>query len=174
MKMQVSVVLLFLGALLLLLVSSSLPCIAVNSDSARKGDAVLMVAMSRTRNDEEEDDIALVRGIHLCVDHSEVLVPRGAVLRFEGGVETLEIHSDAVLNLESHEGIVQSAKVEPEDGVKLEDKKVRVRVKWTKCSFEEDDSTALQVLFAVGSIASIIVFVAILFDSKSKQFDKYS
>jgi hypothetical protein len=80
------------------------------------------------------------------------------------------------LELQGFQGKVVNVKTQQKVSATQQQRfqQTKVRVKWTVCKFEVDEVLPMQLLFAFGSILSMIIFVTIILDSRNKRLDKFS
>lgn len=131
----------------------------------RQGDSVLISIEDASKETYRLDD-----SIRLCLDSELVLSGTETLVEFESGLRAALVDSRGqratLLTLQAHDGVVNS--VEPVFGTSS-----ALQVRWAKCSVSSDEVFATQMLFAFGSITSIIVVILVLIDSRFKR-DKYS
>ena len=141
--------------------------------SVRIGDP-LLAYVSTTKNLDVGN---FFDGIFLCTE-SQVAFKDKSIIRveFPSGLTSdwlqAEFSSDWIIYLEAHEGRITGIDIAPIQQTHVNER-LLVQFKWKKCSFDSDELLALQVLFAFGSITSIVVVIAVILDSRFKR-DKYS
>jgi hypothetical protein len=134
----------------------------------RVGDSIGAVV----RADNDGANLDEFPGITLCIDGT-ITVMSPIKLTLSDGFETDWLKTDTTLRLEAHEGKVLKMTVDSRSPGVSDSSQFSLSFKWTKCTMENDEVLPMQVLFALGSIASVAIFIAILFDSRLKRSDKY-
>jgi hypothetical protein len=109
-------------------------------------------------------------GVTLCVDNVVELKRQVTKLVFEeSGVVTEAFTNPSVeLLLEAHEGRILRTSVR---ALQSANENPVLKVKWLSCTFERDEILPLQLLFGIGSVLSIALFILIILDSRSKRID---
>jgi hypothetical protein len=152
---------LYAGLLLLI-------ALAINGRALRVGDSIEASVKANDANAASEE----FPGITLCVDGAISIMSPIKITFAADGMETPWLKGDTLIWLEAHEGKV--SKITVEETTTKDAFPFTLSFKWNKCTFENDEVLPMQLLFAFGSIASVAIFVAILFDSRLKQrSDKY-
>jgi len=133
----------------------------------RIGDTVLV----RTIFKDDSKPSSYLDGTSLCQD-GVIWLDHPARLEFDGKAVTSQfVMEPSVVFLEAHEAEVTAIRqVVKASESEFSNNKIKVEVKWSRCSFDKDEILPLQVLLGFGSIASIVAFVAILLDFRSDKF----
>lgn len=144
-----------------------------NIDAAhalRVGDSLDVQVMSDRADASKIENFP---GVTLCLDGT-VPVKHPVQLLFPNGFKSGWLDRDVEFVLEAHEGVLQKVEPKPRlDEQTVQNADFNVQIRWAKCTFDTDETLPLQLLFAFGSIASVVLFVGILLDSRMKRHDKY-